>query len=263
MLKRFSALLFLFFIVFCFIGCDTVKEENSDDETTTKPTTEFSSEPEALSENDNSNNGIYKGVFSIESVNISGAFKLDINNTSSRSTLNSIIAYLKINELNYSINGSVNDSNTNFVYTFENSEYSISINISESGIVNSTNLTHKMSNTTVNPIVVKEKSNLLARSYNGSWIQNGGGQGLWNCVVIGANITGSYASSNATFSGTLSEYSLNVSWDNRVNGIGPVGSASGSNNDNNTGSGTYSSKTYTTNTEFVSYSGTWSQKRTF
>jgi len=186
----------------------------------------ISNTPEAKSQYDNSNFGIYKGVF----VGSSGTVNININNNGT------IVAILVIDGVSftYTTTESVTLNSVINSLTFTNGSSSFDFSVDASG--NSATITNIVisGHPNANMQIVKEFSDALVKCYTGSF--SGDDSGVFNLIVsegeinglaksnsgsesinlqgLEANnvITGSF--SNGTFTGNVSGNNISGTWHN-------------------------------------------------
>lgn len=214
----------------------------SKDEGTSSSNSSISDIPLAQPEYDNSNYGVYKGVF----VGSSGIVYVNIKNND-----NNVTAKFIINGVTYDfISNQIININSSTSINFSNgqSSFTISVNSNGSNPVISNLLFANHPN--ANVVIVKEKSNLLVRCFEGTY--SGSETGVFNSVIYGNQIIGLVKNSQNNF------FVANGNVVNNQIGIGNVNtgaSFSGIFNGNSC-SGTW------INTQF-NLSGTWSGIRTY
>ncbi|TBX69575.1 hypothetical protein EZL74_06780 [Flavobacterium silvisoli] len=198
----------------------------------------ISNTPEAKSQYDNSNFGIYKGVF----VGSSGTVNINVNNDGS------IVAILVIDgtTFTYTTTESVTLNSVINGLTFTNGSSSFDFNVDASG--NSATITNIVisGHPNANMYVVKEFSDALVKCYTGSF--SGDDSGVFNLIVSEGEING-LAKSN---SGNESIILQGMETNNVITGSFSDGTFSG-NVSGNTISGTWQN--------ISSESGNWSGTR--
>ncbi|MBP7554048.1 MAG: hypothetical protein KA885_11540, partial [Spirochaetes bacterium] len=157
-----------------------------------EPVEYFPSKPEASAVNDNSNDGIYKGV--ITGKNITGSFKMVANNDiPDRASSNPIYVILNFNGETVTIDGDVSVDGQFYRYTFQNIKYNLVINLTFKGSIENTNLTVAGldMNNLIDISVYKETSVKLVKAYEGTFSGSGPYtveqsytiEGVWNTVI--------------------------------------------------------------------------------
>ena len=213
---------------------------SSDDSSSTKNLTQT---PQAKSEYDQSNFGLYKGVF----VGSSGIVIIDINNTN-----NTIAATLIIDNVTYNFSSNQTlQANQNTTLNFVDGSNSFTFIVSGNG-VNPT-ITNLSINGHPNAaiVVVKEISTILVKCFEGTY--SGDDSGTFNIVIYGNLIKGLVG--NASTEPYIADGEVQ---DNETSGSGTVTSGAiftGTINANNC-SGSW------TNLE-EAMSGNWSGVRTY
>ena len=202
----------------------------------------LSDTPLALAQFDNSNRGIYKGVF----VGSSGIIVLDISNTGA------ITAMLKIDGTvyNFTTTGTLQQNQPttlNFVSGANSFTFTVAANGANPAI------SDLIINGHVNPaiIIVKETSASIVKMYEG--VYTGSDQGIFNAVIynniIKVLIRSTTYSENATAEGSVANNQINA------NGISSTGSVISGTISGNSTSGTW------VNTDGAN--GSWSGARTY
>jgi hypothetical protein len=199
--------------------------------------------PQAKSEYDQSNYGLYKGVL----VGSSGIVIIDINNTN-----NTIVATLIIDNVTYNFSSNQTlQPNQNTTLNFVGGSNSFTF------IVSGTGGNPTITNLSINGhpdaviVVVKETSTILVKCFEGTY--SGDDSGTFNAVIYGSSIKGLIG--NASIEPYIAE---GVVQNNQISTSGTVTSGAiftGTVNGNSC-SGSW------TNPE-VSMSGTWSGVRTY
>jgi hypothetical protein len=197
--------------------------------------------PQAKIEHNQSNYGIYKGVF----VGSSGIIILDINNSS-----NTVSATLIVdgNTLNFVSNQAIQANqatNINFVNGANSFTFSVSANGNNPIITNL--LINGHPNAAI--LVVKETSTTLVKCFEGSY--SGGDSGTFNGVIYGNILYGLIGNADTGI------YTANGSVNNnQIEGLTQIGSTISGTLNGNSCSGTW------TNNQ-AGMSGTWSGVRTY
>lgn len=204
-------------------------------------TSNLSTTPTAKQEFDSTNFGIYKGVF----VGSSGVVLIDLKNNGS--TISAKLSIDGIN-LNFTSNQIVN-LNSNTTISFNNGENSFTFSVNSDGsspeISNLSITNHPLSEM----IVVKEKSNLLVKCFEGTY--TGGESGIFNSILYGNQVIGVVKSSqNNIYISTGSVVNNQVTLGNVSTGATFNGTFNG-----NTCSGTWQNVNFNLN-------GNWSGIRT-
>ena len=230
-----SISLFLILLTLILNSCS-----KSDDEVTTQDN--LSQVPIAKSQYDNSNFGIYKGVF----VGSSGIIIININND------NTLTSKLIINGTTYifTTTQTIQQNQTttiNFVSGSNSFTFSVSANGSNPTFTNLIINGHP--NAAI--IAVKETSTTLVKCYEG--IYSGSETGIFNALIYG-NVIKSLVKSS-----TNSNYSANGSVNN--NQISTIGNVSSGATFNGTLNGNRFSGTWN-NTQY-NLNGTWTGNRTY
>ena len=200
--------------------------------------TNLSNTPAAKAEFDNSNFGIYKGVF----VGSTGIVIVNINNDG---TLNATLV-IDGTTYNYTTTETVtlNTAITGLTFTNGNSSFDININAS-GGQISITNININ-GHPNADIIVVKELSTSLVKCYQGTY--TGGSSGTFNFIVTGYELHGLAFETGDSDSTELGGEVYN----NQINGVFTGGTFTGTINGNNFG-GTWSGNN----------TGNWSGSRTY
>lgn len=222
-IKNYSVLVLLFVLLSLIIGC-TVPQDDDDDPPAgiTLP-----GEPEAIAANDNTQNGIYKGI--IVGDDITGSYKLIINNTITTEAATAragdatddIVLQLYYNGTYVIITGTETQVETDYTYTFTNSTYTFTITISSTGSVNdSTGISLTVGG--VEPDVsfntLKEKSDSLVQAFEGTCSGSGTStygattytssiDGVWNIIINNSQLKGSWKATVTTTGGGVTDTS--------------------------------------------------------
>ncbi|WCL49986.1 hypothetical protein [Leptospira sp. GIMC2001] len=186
-------------IIFLMLGlCVTCGSKKEDDNglllglaylaTANNASTGLATTPEANAANDNSARGIYKGVI----VGSSGNFKINYDNANTGSNV-------PVFEYSYtatgsattsgSINGTASVSGNSHTLTFTQSPFSLTIVLSNVGVISSVTL--QISGTTVAVSLYKETSTSLVRMFEGTFTGNvivgntDAYTGVWNFTTNG------------------------------------------------------------------------------
>lgn len=165
-------LIYTFLIAICIL----VNSCSRSDDTTTNNTL-LAQTPSAKAQFDNSNYGIYKGVF----VGSSGIIVINFNNTSG------ISAMLIINGVTYNYTTTQTiQQNQNSIINFVNGSSSFTFSVAANGetpiITNVTISGHPYASI----MVVKETSTSLVKCYEGTY--SGGDSGVFNAVIYNNNL---------------------------------------------------------------------------
>ena len=168
--------------------------------------------PIALSQYDNSNYGIYKGVF----VGSSGTILVNLNN-------NGVISVsLTIDGVNYPFTSSetiTENQQTEITYAYENNSFSFTVNADGSNPL-ITNVSIE-GHPDASIIVVKENSSYVAQLYEGSYegIDQNNDQGTFNAIVFNGAV---YILSKSSVYGS-SSYASGLVDGNLVSGASSLG----------------------------------------
>jgi hypothetical protein len=197
--------------------------------------------PQAKIEHNQSNYGIYKGVF----VGSSGIIILDINNSSTTISASLIIDG---NTLNFVSNQTI-QANQATTLNFVNGANSFTFSVAANG--NNPTITNLLINGHPNAaiLVVKETSTTLVKCFEGSY--SGGDSGTFNGVIYGNILYGLIGNADTDI------YTANGSVNNnQIEGSTQIGSTISGTLNGNSCSGTW------TNTQ-AGINGTWSGIRTY
>jgi len=168
--------------------------------------------PIALSQYDNSNYGIYKGVF----VGSSGTILVNLNN-------NGVISVsLTIDGVNYpftSTESITENEQTETTFTYQNNSFSFTVNADGSNPLITNVSIEGHPNASI--IVVKENSSYVAQLYEGSYegIDQNNDQGTFNAIVFNGSV---YILSKSSVYGSSSYASGSVDG-NLVSGASSLG----------------------------------------
>jgi hypothetical protein len=168
--------------------------------------------PIALSQYDNSNYGIYKGVF----VGSSGTILVNLNN-------NGVISVsLTIDGVNYpftSTESIMENEQTETTFTYQNNSFSFTVNADGSNPLITNVSIEGHPNASI--IVVKENSSYVAQLYEGSYegIDQNNDQGTFNAIVFNGTV---YILSKSSVYGSSSYASGSVDG-NLVSGASSLG----------------------------------------
>jgi hypothetical protein len=168
--------------------------------------------PIALSQYDNSNYGIYKGVF----VGSSGTILVNLNN-------NGVISVsLTIDGVNYPFTSSetiTENQQTEITFAYENNSFSFTVNADGSNPL-ITNVSIE-GHPDASIIVVKENSSYVAQLYEGSYegIDQNNDQGTFNAIVFNGEV---YILSKSSVYGSTS-YASGLVDGNLVSGASSLG----------------------------------------
>lgn len=225
----------IFLLIFTIISCS--KDENLNP---SNPT--ISDTPVAKQEFDNTNYGFYKGVF----VGSSGIVSINVKNNDNILTAKFIIDG---NIYNFTSNQSINintPSSINFTSGQNSFTFSVNANGTNPTVTNLSILNHSNANV----VVVKERSNLLVRCFEGTY--TGSESGIFNSIFYGNQVIGVVKSAQNSF------YIANGTVVNNLISIGNVNSGA-------TFSGTLNGNSCTGTWQNTNYnmSGNWSGVRTY
>ncbi|HOF02055.1 MAG TPA: hypothetical protein PK385_07880 [Spirochaetota bacterium] len=207
MIKKILASILLISVLVIFIQCPTADIESP-------PAEYFPSEPEALKVNDNSNDGIYKGVITGKNrtagKEITGSFKMVANNDiPNRASSNSIYVILNFNGETATIDGSSSWDGYCYDYIFINDKYNFKIPILKTGTVDTYNVSLIVKGYENKDVffyfnISKETSDKLIKAYEGNFNGSGsysldsGGtinytiKGVWNTIIEETSTEGAY-----------------------------------------------------------------------
>lgn len=172
-----------------------------------EPAEYFPSEPEAMAVNDNSNDGIYKGV--ITGKNITGSFKMVANNEiPDRASSNSIYIIINFNGETATIDGDASWDGYCYNYIFKNDKFNIKIPVLKTGTIVTTELSLVVKGYTdafFYVSIVKETSDKLIKAYEGAFTGSGfyssdqgtgtinySIKGIWNTIIEETSTEGAY-----------------------------------------------------------------------
>ncbi len=198
MIKKIISIAVILIMSIIFIQCPTPGIE---------PVEYFPSEPEALAENDNSNDGIYKGV--ITGKNITGSFKMVANNDiPDRASSSPIYVIINFNGDTVTIDGDVSWDGHCYNYIFINDKYNFKIPILKTGTVDIYYISLVVKGYTDAFFyfsISKETSAKLIKAYEGTFSGSGSYtfeqstgainytiKGIWNTIIEETSTEGAY-----------------------------------------------------------------------
>lgn len=242
-MKLKSLILSSIFLSLLFLACSKTNDKKS----SSLPDT-----PAAKATYDNSNYGIYKGVF----VGSSGTIIVNINND------NTVSATLKIDGVTYDFTSSQSiqmnqPSSVTFINGANSFTFSVAANGSNPTISNLDISGHPASAIAV----LKESSSVLVKVFEGTYKENaaGGELGAWNLAIKGNEVIGIAHDNqqlyNYSIKGTVTNNQLNATSPDPL--LVPQGSTTGT-----TLSGTISGDNISGTFSNAYGGGTWTGKRT-
>ena len=232
-MKKF--ILYLFTITGFFISCSKSNEDVSSN---------FINTPEAKSEYDNSNFGVYKGVF----VGSTGYIVIYVNND------NVVKATVVIDGSVYTFtpaSGQSVSQNQTTSIQFQNNIGYFTFSVSSNGSNPTISFVNVFGHTGAQIIIVKERSATLVKCMEGTF--SGSSRGTWNGVLVDNIFKGLGADEDGTYFSASSGVDANGKITNGTTTTGAIFSGSFSGNN---GSGSW------TDTQYPG-SGTWRVTRTY
>lgn len=206
MIKKIISIAVILIMSIIFIQCPTPGIE---------PVEYFPSEPEALAVNDNSNDGIYKGVITGKNITaskeITGSFKMVANNDiPDRASSSPIYVILNFNGETVTIDGDASWDGYCYNYIFKNDKYNFKIPILKTGTIVTTEISlivkeYENKDVFFYVSISKETSVKLIKAYEGTFSGSGSYtfeqstgainytiKGIWNTIIEETSTEGAY-----------------------------------------------------------------------